>query len=173
MKLPRQCCRPGCARSAVATLTFVYAESTAVIGPLATADEPHSWDLCDDHARRITVPRGWEMLRSERGFSAPLAEDHELTALAEAVREAGVAAGGRGAFAEHTGYDRGAGYDRAGLGPRTSAPDLFDGLDDDARPGRHRANGPVDESVGMSARAVHKPRPGRRGHLRVLPDPVD
>ena len=55
-----------------------------LIQALATSQEPHSWDLCDDHARRITVPRGWEMLRSERGFSAPPAEDQELTALAEA-----------------------------------------------------------------------------------------
>lgn len=53
----------------MATLTFVYSDSTAVVGPLATSAEPHSWDLCDTHATRITVPRGWEMLRSEGGFA--------------------------------------------------------------------------------------------------------
>lgn len=75
----------------MATLTFVYAESTAVIGPLSTNPEPHAWDLCADHAATITVPRA-EMLRSERGFGAP-PEDLELTALAEAVRELGAAVG--------------------------------------------------------------------------------
>ncbi|WLP90045.1 DUF3499 domain-containing protein [Gordonia sp. NB41Y] len=173
MKLPRQCCRPGCARSAVATLTFVYAESTAVIGPLASSAEPHSWDLCDDHARRITVPRGWEMLRSERGFSAPPAEDYELTALAEAVREVG--AGGRSRLgADRMGADW-IGADRRGA--ERSRADAFDGFDD-MTPGRHRA--PVRPEVtptpgeGLTGRrGATKPRPGRRGHLRVLPDPVD
>ncbi|NDZ93918.1 DUF3499 domain-containing protein [Streptomyces sp. SID6673] len=156
MKLPRQCCRPGCARSAVATLTFVYSESTAVIGPLASSAEPHSWDLCDDHARRITVPRGWEMLRSERGFSAPVAEDYELTALAEAVREVG----------------------GAGRVDPSRWPDLFDGSDDVA-PGRRGSQGshPDASSPGEDAATrppqSARPRPGRRGHLRVLPDPTD
>ena len=40
----------------MATLTYDYAGSTAVIGPLARAAEPHSWDLCANHADRITVP---------------------------------------------------------------------------------------------------------------------
>ncbi|OPX14469.1 DUF3499 domain-containing protein [Gordonia sp. i37] len=155
MKLPRQCCRPGCTRSAVATLTFVYAESTAVIGPLASSAEPHSWDLCDEHARRITVPRGWEMLRSERGFSAPLAEDYELTALAEAVREA--SSGGR------------AGRVAADM----SHPDPIEAFDD-MRPGRHRAPTRDAHPADPGPRGgATKPRPGRRGHLRVLPDPVD
>jgi Protein of unknown function (DUF3499) len=70
----------------VATLTFVYSDSTAVIGPLATAREPHSWDLCVSHAGRITAPRGWELVR----HSGPLAtnpDEDDLIALAEAVRE--------------------------------------------------------------------------------------
>ncbi|MFT4044147.1 MAG: DUF3499 domain-containing protein [Gordonia sp. (in: high G+C Gram-positive bacteria)] len=164
MKLPRQCCRPGCSRVAVATLTFVYAESTAVIGPLATANEPHSWDLCEEHAHRITVPRGWEMLRSERGFSAPIAEDYELTALAEAVREGGAArarprVGGRG-IRDQAESDMG----RA---------ELDQELYEEIRGGRHRSTGPVGESQPTRRSGPVTPRPGRRGHLRVLPDPVD
>ena len=46
VNVPRRCCRPGCPHYAVATLTFVYLDSTAVVGPLATVPEPHSWDLC-------------------------------------------------------------------------------------------------------------------------------
>lgn len=70
----------------MATLTFVYSDSTAVVGPLATASEPHSWDLCVIHAGRITAPRGWELVR----HAGPLPshpDDDDLVALADAVRE--------------------------------------------------------------------------------------
>lgn len=69
-------------------MTYVYAESTAVVGPLATYSEPHSYDLCEEHASRLTVPIGWEVLRSEGDFvdSGPSTDD--LLALADAVREA-------------------------------------------------------------------------------------
>jgi hypothetical protein len=73
----------------VATLTYVYAESTAVVGPLATVAEPHSYDLCAAHAGRLTVPRGWEVVRYEGELPLPPPSPDELTALAEAVREAG------------------------------------------------------------------------------------
>ncbi len=85
----RRCCRPGCKNPAVATLTYVYSDSTAVVGPLATVAEPHSWDLCGTHASRITAPKGWDMVRHEGGFSSN-PDDDDLTALAEAVREAGL-----------------------------------------------------------------------------------
>lgn len=70
----------------MATLTFVYSDSTAVVGPLATVSEPHSWDLCVKHAGRITAPRGWELVR----HAGPLpshSDDDDLVALADAVRE--------------------------------------------------------------------------------------
>lgn len=41
---------------AVATLTYIYAESTAVLGPLAVAPEPHCYDLCQKHTDALTVP---------------------------------------------------------------------------------------------------------------------
>lgn len=103
---------------AVATLTYAYADSTAVVGPLATYSEPHSYDLCEEHALRLTAPRGWEVVRHEGEFVPPEPTVDDLTALAEAVREAG------------------------------------------------RATRPVDPpDPGLTT--------GRRGHLRVLPDPVD
>lgn len=86
MNVPRRCCRPGCPQYAVATLTFVYSDSTAVVGPLATVREPHSWDLCVGHAGRITAPRGWELVR-HAGPLPTYPEDDDLVALAEAVRE--------------------------------------------------------------------------------------
>lgn len=106
---------------AVATLTYVYAESTAVVGPLATNAEPHAWDLCEIHAQRITAPKGWAMMRCEGSFTAVHAEDDDLTALAEAVREAGR----------------------------------------------------VERRAKPRPEAAAAASTGRRGHLRVVPNPVD
>lgn len=86
VNVPRRCCRPGCPHYAVATLTFVYSDSTAVVGPLATVREPHSWDLCVVHAGRITAPRGWELVR-HAGPLPTYPDDDDLVALADAVRE--------------------------------------------------------------------------------------
>ncbi|MHA6801106.1 DUF3499 domain-containing protein [Bounagaea algeriensis] len=91
MRSVRRCSRAGCANPAVATLTYAYADSTAVVGPLATAAEPHSYDLCEEHATRLTVPKGWEVVRHEGEFAAEEPADDDLTALAEAVRESGPA----------------------------------------------------------------------------------
>jgi hypothetical protein len=85
----RKCSRTGCGNPAVATLTYAYADSTAVVGPLATFSEPHSYDLCEEHALRLTAPRGWEVVRHEGGFGPTEPSVDDLTALAEAVREAG------------------------------------------------------------------------------------
>jgi hypothetical protein len=84
----RRCMRTGCAGRAVATLTYMYSDSTAVVGPLAAFAEPHSYDLCEEHALRLTVPRGWEVVRHEGEFPAPIPHADDLEALADAVREA-------------------------------------------------------------------------------------
>ncbi|MBO1266507.1 DUF3499 domain-containing protein [Arthrobacter cavernae] len=84
----RQCSRSACRQSAVATLTYVYAESTAVLGPLATYAEPHSYDLCSQHAGSLTVPRGWEVLRLAMPARRAEPGPDDLLALASAVREA-------------------------------------------------------------------------------------
>ena len=89
MRSVRQCSRTACQRAAVATLTYVYADSTAVLGPLATLAEPHSYDLCAEHAERLTAPRGWEVVRLTPQFVETGPSPDDLSALAEAVREAG------------------------------------------------------------------------------------
>src|SRR5437016_5456912 len=61
--MSRLCSRPACKQPALYTLTYVYRDSTAVLGPLATYVEPH----CSDPG-------------------PPEADD--LEALANAVREA-------------------------------------------------------------------------------------
>ncbi len=84
--ISRQCSRTACGLGAVATLTYVYAEQTAVLGPLATYAEPHSYDLCARHATGLTTPRGWDIVRLDPPEGSPPPAD-DLVALAEAVRE--------------------------------------------------------------------------------------
>jgi hypothetical protein len=83
----RRCSRTACGRAAVTTLTYVYADQTAVLGPLATFAEPHAYDLCQIHSERLSAPRGWEVLRLARD-ETPGPSSDDLLALADAVREA-------------------------------------------------------------------------------------
>ena len=73
----------------MATLTYVYSDSTAVLGPLASRAEPHGYDLCEQHAHSMSVPRGWDVIRLAGGDPAGPDED-DLLALADAVREVGL-----------------------------------------------------------------------------------
>jgi hypothetical protein len=66
----------------------VYADSTAVLGPLATYAEPHCYDLCAMHSERLTAPRGWEIVRITPDPDALKPSSDDLEALANAVREA-------------------------------------------------------------------------------------
>jgi hypothetical protein len=69
-------------------LTYVYNDSTAVVGPLAAFAEPHTYDLCEPHARSLTAPRGWDLVRHDGDFAPPPPTTDDLVALADAVREA-------------------------------------------------------------------------------------
>lgn len=88
----RQCSRPGCGKPAVATLEFNYAEQLAIVGPLSVSGNPHRWDLCENHARRTTVPQGWTLEFADEPVvgedTASDAEEEDLMALAEAVQQA-------------------------------------------------------------------------------------
>lgn len=89
MATGRRCSKTGCSHPAVATLTYVYADSTAVLGPLATYAEPHSYDLCVRHSERLTAPKGWDVLRLGSDDALPGPTPDDLLAIADAVREAG------------------------------------------------------------------------------------
>ena len=88
----RRCSRAGCSGTATATLTYVYLDSTAVLGPLAARAEPHGYDLCGRHAEALSVPRGWEVIRLAP-VSDPEPSSDDLLALADAVREVGLSYG--------------------------------------------------------------------------------
>ena len=87
MSLLRRCSRTACGRPAATTLTYVYADQTAVLGPLATYAEPHAYDLCEQHSDGLSAPRGWEVLRLVADDPHAHSSD-DLLALADAVREA-------------------------------------------------------------------------------------
>lgn len=150
----RRCCRPGCGRPAVATLIYAYAESTAVVGPLAPIAEPHAWDLCERHSAHITAPVGWDLVRvehvdiSDEDGNVLDPEEAELTALAEAVREAGRVT--------------------TGLVDHTQDPIEYEANHDyhDADTSNHPVyrRKRVEEQL-----SAHKA--ARRAHLQVVPDP--
>ena len=71
------------------TLTYVYADQTAVLGPLSTYAEPHAYDLCEQHSERLSAPRGWEVLRLAQDYRSRGPSEDDLLALADAVRETG------------------------------------------------------------------------------------
>jgi hypothetical protein len=59
----RGCSKVACGETAVSTLTYVYADSMAVLGPLSARPEPHSYDLCERHSQRLSAPQGWQVVR--------------------------------------------------------------------------------------------------------------
>ena len=83
----RCCSRTACKQPPVYTLTYVYKDSTAVLGPLSGYVDPHSWDLCEMHAARLVVPRGWDVVRLPPDPAQERADD--LEALANIVRDVG------------------------------------------------------------------------------------
>lgn len=61
----RLCSKVGCAREAVATLTYDYGDQMAALGPLGLEAHPNAHDLCSPHAERLSVPAGWLVVRHE------------------------------------------------------------------------------------------------------------
>ena len=150
----RCCSRTACKQPPVYTLTYVYKDSTAVLGPLAVYVDPHSWDLCEMHAARLVVPRGWDVVRLPKDPAQERADD--LEALANVVRDV--------ARAERASQERTA--------PARPAPPLRQADQLRQAEPRQAAQGtvprpsapqrPPAEPVGQGVEV------GRRGHLRVV-----
>jgi hypothetical protein len=81
----RCCSRTACKQPPVYTLTFVYRDSTAVLGPLSAYVEPNTYDLCEKHAARLVAPRGWDIVRLPP--SPEQEREDDLEAIANVVRE--------------------------------------------------------------------------------------
>ena len=84
----RVCSKAGCTRPAVSTLTYDYGNQSVVLGPAASVHDPHALDLCEHHAERLTVPKGWEVIRLQSRFEPPAPSADDLSALVDIVREA-------------------------------------------------------------------------------------
>ena len=83
----RRCTRPSCADHATHTLTYIYSDSTAVLGPLSTYAEPHAYDLCADHSERLKVPQGWTVIKHKPEAHSFEPSPEDVLAIAEAVRQ--------------------------------------------------------------------------------------
>lgn len=59
----RPCSKVTCSLTAISTLTYDYGDSMAVLGPLSRVAEPHTYDLCEKHSERLSVPQGWQVIR--------------------------------------------------------------------------------------------------------------
>ena len=69
----RLCSKATCSGVAVATLTYSHEDRTAVLGQLTPVFEPHAYDLCEKHAKTMTPPMGWQLIRH---VSVPKAESN-------------------------------------------------------------------------------------------------
>ena len=152
----RCCSRTACKQPPVYTLTYVYKDSTAVLGPLAGYVDPHSWDLCEMHAARLVVPRGWDVVRLPPDPAQERADD--LEALANVVRDVGRA-------------------DRAAQSQQARSRPVAQPLPAQPRPGQSGQAQPRQAQPRQAARpaaaAAAEPvgqgvEVGRRGHLRVV-----
>ena len=145
----RCCSRTACKQPPVHTLTYVYRDSTAVLGPLAAYVDPHSWDLCEMHAARLVVPRGWDVVRLPPDPAQERADD--LEALANIVRD--VSRAERAAAPSPAAQQYPGGQPRQAASARQAPPA--------PRPGAQPRTD-VAEPVGQGVEV------GRRGHLRVV-----
>ncbi|MST34544.1 DUF3499 family protein [Acidimicrobiaceae bacterium USS-CC1] len=67
---PTSCARPGCQGSAVAWLTYDYGAQQVWLDdrPGPAGDQ---WGLCQGHAARLRVPRGWSQVDRRAGAIPP------------------------------------------------------------------------------------------------------
>jgi hypothetical protein len=155
----RCCSRTACKQPPVHTLTYVYKDSTAVLGPLAAYVDPHSWDLCEMHAARLVVPRGWDVVRLPPDPAQERADD--LEALANIVRDVGRA-------------ERASAQLRPAAQPLQAQPLQAQPLQAQPRPAQTLQGQPRQATAARpAAAAAAEPvgqgvEVGRRGHLRVV-----
>src|SRR5664279_5077540 len=108
----------------MATLTYVYSEQTAVLGPLATYAEPHTYDLCVVHAKGLTAPRGWDVIRLLTEYAEPSATPDDVRGLVPQQLNEAVAFAIGSAFAQVVAQPDGARSVVVGHDMRASSPSL-------------------------------------------------
>jgi hypothetical protein len=58
----RACGKMGCLEPAAATAALRYGERVLWVGDLLPSRDPNLFDLCEDHADRLTAPYGWRRI---------------------------------------------------------------------------------------------------------------
>ncbi|MBG7605101.1 MAG: DUF3499 family protein [Actinobacteria bacterium] len=69
----RLCSRTGCSERAEVTLTYHYGQSRVWLDELIVEREPHAYDMCLNHASRLSVPHGWHIDDRRRGHPTLIA----------------------------------------------------------------------------------------------------
>ena len=59
--MARKCSRQLCRETPSITLTYQYGRALVWIDDLAEESDPHAYDLCERHGRRVTPPSGWRL----------------------------------------------------------------------------------------------------------------
>jgi len=72
----------------VAQLAYVYAASQVSVAALEAEPDPNSYALCQAHLDKLTVPKGWQLVRRGLAGVVPLSS-RQLADLAEDIRRAG------------------------------------------------------------------------------------
>jgi len=68
----RLCVKSGCNEVAASRLTYHYDTAAVWLDDVAAGEvSGHAWDVCDDHADTLRVPRGWT-LDDRRSRARPL-----------------------------------------------------------------------------------------------------
>ena len=68
--MARKCSRQLCRETPTITLTYQYGRAIVWIDDLAEDADPHSYDLCERHGKRITPPSRWRLEDRRNRFRA-------------------------------------------------------------------------------------------------------
>jgi hypothetical protein len=71
-------------------LAYHYGNQVAQLRPLEDEHEPGHYDLCPTHAAHLSVPAGWQVVRSGNIAAAVALSGSALLALAAEVRAIGL-----------------------------------------------------------------------------------
>jgi hypothetical protein len=76
--MARRCARPDCSQAATTTLSYEYETSTVWLTHLTDEAHPMTHDMCEAHADRMSVPRGWQLRDRRDVVPLPLFGDNAL-----------------------------------------------------------------------------------------------
>ena len=82
------CSRPGCNQRAIALVVYAYRDLNVEVGPVKNDPPAGSHQLCQTHLDRLSVPKGWQLIRRGNPHPGNLTAD-EIEALAQEIRRAG------------------------------------------------------------------------------------